>query len=95
MLLGENGGARMAITAEDGDLSFDDLDHRANQLARYLIEIGVRQGDRVGLLLARSIWSYVAMLAVMKANAAYVPLDPGFPKDRIAFIWKMPASGSS
>ena len=67
-------------------LSYDDLECRANQLARYLTGCGVRQGDRVGLLFSRSIWAYVAMLAVMKAGAAYVPLDPGFPKDRIAFI---------
>ena len=76
----------MAVTAEDGELSYDDLERKANQLARYLIGCGVRPGDRVGLLFSRSVWAYVAMLAVMKAGAAYVPLDPGFPKDRIAFI---------
>jgi hypothetical protein len=86
-LLRENGGGgHMAIIAEDGELSYDDLEHESNRLAVYLIEGGVRPGDRIGLLFSRSIWAYVAMLAVMKANAAYVPLDAGFPKDRIAFI---------
>ena len=86
-LMRETGaGGHMAVTAEDGELSYDDLERKANQLARYLIKSGVRPGDRVGLLFSRSVWAYVAMLAVMKANAAYVPLDPGFPKDRIAFI---------
>src|SRR3954454_14555985 len=48
-LLRENGdGGRLAITAEDGDLSYDDLERKANQLARYLIQSGVRPGDRVG-----------------------------------------------
>ena len=55
-LLRENGGGhRMAIVAEDGDLSYDDLEHKANQLARYLIEGGARPGDRIGLLFSRSI----------------------------------------
>ncbi len=46
----------------------------------------MRPGDRVGLLLDRSVRTYVAMLAVLKARAAYVPLDPAFPDDRIAYI---------
>src|SRR3954452_13414511 len=79
-------GGHLAVSAEDGELSYDDLGRKANQLARHLIKSGVKPGDRVGLLFSRSVWAYVAMLAVMKANAAYVPLDPGFPKDRIAFI---------
>ena len=86
-LMRETGaGGHMAISAEDGDLSYDDLERKANQLACYLIKSDVQPGDRVGLLFSRSVWAYVAMLAVMKAGAAYVPLDPGFPKDRIAFI---------
>jgi non-ribosomal peptide synthetase-like protein len=86
-LLRENGGGdRMAISAEDGELSYDEFEREANRLAHVLIEGGVRRGDRVGLLFSRSVWAYVAMLAVMKAGAAYVPLDPGFPKDRIAYI---------
>ena len=86
-LLRETGaGNRVAVSADDGELSYDDLDRQANRLSRYLVASGVRPGDRVGLLFSRSVWAYAAMLAVMKANAAYVPLDPGFPKDRIAFI---------
>jgi non-ribosomal peptide synthetase-like protein len=82
-----NGGAgHLAVSADDGDLSYADLDHKANQLARYLVKCGIMPRDRVGLVFSRSVWTYVAMLAVMKADAAYVPLDPGFPKDRVAFI---------
>ena len=65
---------------------FGDLDNRANQVARYLIEQGITSGDRVGLLFDRTVDSYVALLAVLKVNAAYVPLDAGFPTERIRFI---------
>lgn len=86
MMRRNGAGDRLAISAEDGHLSFDDLDRAANRLARLLLKRGIAPGDRVGLLFARSVWTYVAMLAVMKAGAAYVPLDPGFPGDRISFI---------
>ncbi|UEM06785.1 amino acid adenylation domain-containing protein (plasmid) [Skermanella rosea] len=86
-MMGRTGAAdRLAVSAEDGHLSYADLDRTANRLARLLAKRGVAPGDRVGLLFARSVWTYVAMLAVMKAGAAYVPLDPGFPGDRISFI---------
>jgi non-ribosomal peptide synthetase-like protein len=75
-----------AIVADDAVLTYRELDNRANQVARYLIEQGIEPGDRVGLLLDKSVETYVALLAVMKANAAYVPLDPGFPGERIGFI---------
>src|SRR5579871_3461108 len=77
---------RDAIVTDDVVLTFRDLDRRANQVARYLIEQGVAPGDRVGLLFDKSADTYVAMLAVLKANAAYVPLDQAFPVERIRFI---------
>ena len=55
-------------------------------MARYLIEQGIRSGDRVGLLFDKSAETYVALLAVLKINAAYVPFDCGFPTERIRFI---------
>jgi non-ribosomal peptide synthetase-like protein len=79
-------GDGTAVDAGHTVLSYRQLDARANQVARHLIERGVRAGDRVGLLFDKSIETYVAMLAVMKVNAAYVPLDPGFPTERIRFI---------
>ena len=66
--------------------SYGEIDRRANQLARHLIARGVKSGDRVGVLLCRSKESYIALLAIMKANAAFVPLDAAFPDERIAFI---------
>src|SRR6187200_16767 len=67
-------------------LSYRDLDRRSNQLARHLLASGINPGDRVALMFDRSPETYVAMLAVMKVNAAYVPLDASFPIERIRFI---------
>jgi non-ribosomal peptide synthetase-like protein len=75
-----------AIVTDDDALTFRGLDQRANQVARHLIDQGIEPGDRVGLLLDKSVETYVALLAVMKINAAYVPLDPGFPGERVGFI---------
>ena len=67
-------------------LTYRDFNRRANQMARYLIEQGIRSGDRIGLLFDKSPETYIAMLAVMKVNAAYVPLDAAFPIERMRFI---------
>ena len=77
---------RLAVSRGDVRLTYDELDARANRLARRLVEHGVGAGDRVGLLLDDAVWSYTAVLAVLKLHAAYVPLDAGFPADRVAFI---------
>ncbi|MFD2250779.1 non-ribosomal peptide synthetase-like protein [Pseudochelatococcus lubricantis] len=66
--------------------TYREIETRANQLARLLVERGVKPGDRVGLLLDRSAETYALLLAVMKARAAYVPLATAFPQERIAFI---------
>jgi non-ribosomal peptide synthetase-like protein len=76
----------LAVDAGEIKLSFPELDERANQLARYLLANGARPGDRIGLLFDRPAYSYISMLAVLKINAAYVPLDVGFPSDRIDYI---------
>ena len=76
----------LAVDADGVRLTYGELDARANQLARELLARGARAGDRIALLFDRAVHSYVAMLAVLKINAAYVPLDVGFPADRIAYI---------
>ncbi len=76
----------LAVDAGEVTLTFGELEERANQLARHLLAAGARPGDRIALLFDQAVHSYVAMLAVLKINAAYVPLDVGFPADRIAYI---------
>lgn len=78
--------ARLAVDSDDEQVTYADLDARANQLARHLRAGGVQSGDRVGLLLDRPLATYVAMLGILKAGAAYVPLDASFPPDRLAYI---------
>jgi non-ribosomal peptide synthetase-like protein len=77
---------RDAVVTDSAVLTYRDLDCRANQVARHLIDQGIKPGDRVGLLFDKSAETYVAMLAVMKVNAAYVPLDASFPVERIGYI---------
>jgi len=67
-------------------LSYAELDARADRLACHLRDAGVRPGDRVGLSLERSARVVTAMLAVLKAGASYVPLDPAYPAERRAFM---------
>ncbi|MGA5820365.1 amino acid adenylation domain-containing protein [Kitasatospora sp. NPDC094028] len=75
-----------AVQAADGTLGYRELDLRANRLAHHLRELGVGRETLVGICLERSTELVVAMLAVLKAGAAYVPLDPGFPPERLAFV---------
>ncbi|MDR7082903.1 non-ribosomal peptide synthetase-like protein [Arthrobacter ginsengisoli] len=79
-------GAQIAVDADDIVLSYLELDARANQLARHLLACGARPGDRLALLFDQPWRAYVAMLAALKIRAAYVPLDPGFPPDRLKYI---------
>ncbi len=67
-------------------LTYAELHDRASRLARTLGEFGVQRGDRVGLHLNKSLESAIALFATMQAGAAYVPLDPGAPTDRLRAI---------
>lgn len=74
---------RTAVVSADGEISYTQLNIRANRLAHYLQKIGVAPEVRVGIVFERSLDGLVAILAVLKAGGAYVPLDPAFPKARI------------
>ncbi|WP_216896622.1 non-ribosomal peptide synthetase [Nocardia alni] len=76
-------GDRIAIRSDLAELSYRELDMRSNRLARMLIGRGVGPGDVVALGLARSVDSVVGLLGVVKAGAAYLPVDPHYPADRI------------
>ncbi len=67
----------------DDSLSYRELAQRSNQLAAQLIDLGVRKGDRVGIYMPKAIDTPVALFGIMKAGAAYVPLDPSAPVERI------------
>ena len=77
---------RAAVRHGAARLSYAELEARANQLARCLRVRGVGHGDLVGLSLARGTDMLAAVLAVLKAGAGYVPLDPCFPAERLAFM---------
>ncbi len=68
------------------ELSYKDLNARANRLAHHLRKLGVGPEIRVGILLPRSIEMIVALFAVLKAGGAYVSLDPAYPPERLAFM---------
>jgi natural product biosynthesis luciferase-like monooxygenase protein len=78
--------AREALCFEGERLSYAELDARATALARRMAGAGVRPGDRVGLLLQRGVELVVGLIAVLKAGAAYVPLDPLYPPERLRFM---------
>jgi amino acid adenylation domain-containing protein len=75
-----------AVVDGERTISYAELDVRANQLANALLELGVRQSDRVALYLEKSIESVIAVYGVLKAGAAYVPLDPQAPPTRLGQI---------
>ncbi|QEU88461.1 non-ribosomal peptide synthase/polyketide synthase [Streptomyces viridosporus] len=75
-----------AVLSDDESLSYAQLNERANRLAHHLIDRGVGPERIVALLLPRSVDIVVARLAVMKAGGAYLPVDPDYPADRIAYM---------
>jgi len=77
-----------AIALEYGDekLSYRQLDDQATRLAKVLVEKGAKPGDMIGLFLDRSTRMLVAMLGILKTGAAYVPMDPGYPVERLNFM---------
>ncbi|HXQ70080.1 MAG TPA: amino acid adenylation domain-containing protein, partial [Pyrinomonadaceae bacterium] len=79
-------GQSPALIWEGQSLTYEMLNHRANQLAHYLMQRGVGPEARVGLLLERSQDMIVSILGVLKAGGAYVPLDPNYPEERLRTI---------
>ncbi|MGW2403872.1 non-ribosomal peptide synthetase [Streptomyces sp. NPDC001739] len=77
---------RIAVRDGEGSLTFAELDRRTARLARALAARGVGRGARVGVALPRTARLVVALLAVWRAGAVYVPLDPHYPRERLAFM---------
>ncbi|MCX5400296.1 non-ribosomal peptide synthetase [Streptomyces sp. NBC_00102] len=76
----------LAVSAPDGRLTYAELDERSNRLARLLLARGAGPGSYVGVLLPRGARLTVAFTAVLKAGAAYLPLDPQYPRERTEFV---------
>lgn len=76
----------VAVVHGPRSLTYRELDRRANQLAHVLRERGVGEGALVAVCVERSPEMVMALLGIWKAGAAYVPLDPGYPRDRLAFM---------
>ena len=76
----------VAVIFEDQQLTYRELNARANQLGHYLQRMGVGAEVLVGICVERSLEMMVGLLGILKAGGAYVPLDPSYPKERLAFM---------
>jgi amino acid adenylation domain-containing protein len=77
---------KTAVVCRGDRLTYAELECQSNRLARLLLDAGVRPGDRVGLYFPKSVRSLVSMFGVLKAGAAYVPVDPQAPTARVATV---------
>lgn len=77
---------RVALQFEGNDMTYGQLNAKANQWARYLRNQGVSNNVPVGVCLERSFEMFISLLAVLKAGSAYIPIDPGYPKDRVTYM---------
>ena len=76
----------VAVVCNHQQLTYQELDARSNQLARYLQDLGVGPGVLVGICVERSLDMVVGLLGILKAGGAYVPLDPNYPKERLDYM---------
>ncbi|WP_144430962.1 AMP-binding protein, partial [Pseudomonas syringae pv. coryli] len=76
----------VALLDDDQQLSYDALNQHANVLAHTLLSSGVGPGERVAVCLPRGVQSIVAILAVLKAGGAYLPIDPAYPDERLRYM---------
>ncbi|SEJ42897.1 non-ribosomal peptide synthetase [Bacillus thuringiensis] len=77
---------RIAIVTGTESLTYRQLNMSSNQVAQHLLEKGIKRGDKVAIFLDRSMNSIVSMLGILKAGAAYIPIDVKYPEDRINYI---------
>src|SRR5499427_330883 len=76
----------VAVVFAGEQLSYGELDARANQLAHHLRALGVGAESVVGMCLERSLELVVSLIAILKAGGGYLPLDPGYPRERLSFM---------
>ena len=76
----------LAVVFENNELSYEELNERSNQLARYLQKKGVKAKMLVPICIERSLEMVIGILGILKAGGAYVPIDPEYPQDRISYM---------
>ncbi len=76
----------VAVVFADRQLTYQELNARANQFAHYLQSLGIKTESLVGISIERSLEMIIGLLGILKAGAAYIPLDPTYPADRVAYI---------
>ncbi|PMB02626.1 non-ribosomal peptide synthetase [Fischerella thermalis CCMEE 5273] len=77
---------KVALFLGNKEMTYDELNGRSNQLARFLLKRNVRKGTIVGLLCSHSFEAVIGMLGVLKAGATYLPIDPNYPLERVRYI---------
>ena len=83
----------LAVVQGAQQLTYAQLNQQANRLAHHLLGLGVQPDDRIAVCLRRGPEMLVALLAILKAGAGYVPVDPAYPAERIAYLLQDSASG--
>jgi amino acid adenylation domain-containing protein/non-ribosomal peptide synthase protein (TIGR01720 family) len=83
---GEKTPDRIAVVFKDQQLTYQELNYQANQIAHYLQNLGVKPEMLVGICVERSLLMIAGMLGILKAGGAYIPLDPTYPKERLCFM---------
>ncbi len=78
--------AKVAVIAGEKSLTYADLNERANQIAHYLRSCGIGRESLVGICIDRSLEMAIGVVGILKSGGAYLPLDPDYPKDRLAFM---------
>jgi amino acid adenylation domain-containing protein/thioester reductase-like protein len=76
----------VAVICQEKVITYKELNEKANKLARYLINKGVTKNDSIGILVDRTIELIIAIIATIKANAIYIPIDPDYPEKRIKYV---------
>ena len=82
----ESAPEAVAVVYEETSLTYGELNRKANQLAHLLIEKRCRTRDIVGICMERSLEMIIGLLGILKAGGAYLPLDPTYPRERLAFM---------
>jgi len=79
---------KAAVTYDGNALTYKELSEGSNKLANYLISLGIKSGDTIGISLERTTDMVISVLGVLKAGCAYLPMDPSFPEDRLNYMFE-------